>query len=159
MKNAIWVEDILPKDELYFSVKPGLMSKCKLPVFIGTRGAKSKVEKGNHIMHHCSNGGTRQTLTDYTSSAGIALYNLRIRYRLHIGSLDPKLQKKIPTAFHRAPHYTNHLQLASINNLAKEAGIIGNVHSAVEELPADNGERFFSEYLTQQLARESSGVL
>ncbi|CAJ1917928.1 unnamed protein product [Cylindrotheca closterium] len=159
MKNAIWVEDILPKDDLYFSVKPGLMSKCKLPVFIGTRGAESKVEKGNHIMHHCSNGGTRRTLTDYTSSAGIALYNLRIRYRLHIGSLDPKLRKKIPTAFHRAPHYTNHLRLAFINNLAKEAGIIGNVHSRVEELPADNGERFFSEYLTQQLARESSGVL
>ncbi|CAJ1938409.1 unnamed protein product [Cylindrotheca closterium] len=107
----------------------------------------------------CTTVGTRQAITDYTSSAGIALYNLRIRYHLHIGSLDPKLQKKIPTAFHRAPHYTIHLRLAFINNLAKEAGIIGNVHNGVEELPAHNGERFFSEYLTQQLARESSGVL
>jgi len=66
---------VLEKHELYVEVKPGLKSQCNLSEFFGYHGAESKLEKGHHIMHHLSNGGTRVTLADYTTLEGIALHN------------------------------------------------------------------------------------
>jgi hypothetical protein len=158
MKNAKWATDKLSKDTLYIQLEPGSISKTRLPIFIGRRGAESKVEKGHHAIAHFANGGMRCSLADFLGMAGIALYNLKIRYRLKMRMLDPKERKKIPTAFHGAPHFTNHLRMSLNNTLAREAGLTLDVHKAVEILQQDNGERFFSEYLFEQLERIERGV-
>ena len=74
-----------------------------------------------------------------------------------MASLPPEERKKVPLCFHNAAHYTNHLELAMINQLAADAGL-DPIHKDVEVLPEDNGERFFSEYLTEQLKRDEDGV-
>lgn len=158
MKNAKWVTDKLAKDRLYIQLEPGSMSKTHLPIFVGRRGAESKVEKGHHAIAHFANGGMRCSLADFLGMAGIALYNLKIRYRLKMGMLDPRERKKIPTALHGAPHFTNHLRMSLNNTLAREAGLTLDVHTYVEILQQDNGERFFSEYLFEQSERIECGV-
>jgi hypothetical protein len=100
----------------------------------------------------------RCSLADFLGMAGIALYNLKIRYRLKMGMLDPRQRKKIPTALHGAPHFTNHLRMSLNNTLAREAGLTLDVHTDVEILQQDNGERFFSEYLFEQSERIERGV-
>jgi hypothetical protein len=158
IKKAKWVTDKLPKDELYIQIDHGLRSIAKLPICIGTRGAESKLEKGHHAIAHFANGGMRRSLSDFLGMAGLALYNLKIRHRLKNSKLSATARGETPTAFHGAPHFTNHLRLFRINILAKRAGLSGDVHEDVEILRPDNGERFFSEYLFQQLDREKKSV-
>jgi hypothetical protein len=90
--------------------------------------------------------------------AGVAYYNRKIRYRAHVARLDPCERAKIPSAFHRAPQYTNHLRLSLINEAGKAAGLSDDIHGYAETLPPDNGERFFSEYFFQQVEREENGA-
>ena len=54
--------------------------------------------------------------------------------------LPPEEKKKAPVCFHNAAHYTNHFELAMINQLAADAGL-DPIHKHVEVLPEDNGER------------------
>lgn len=159
IQNVDWVTDTLTKDELYLEANPGKKSKSMLPVFIGRRGAESKLEKGHHAIAHFANGGMRKSLADYLGMAGVAHYNRKIRHRARIARLDPNDRAQIPSAFHRAPHYSNHLRLLLINQLGKQSGLASNIHGDAEALPEDNGERFFSEYLDQQSERiEERGV-
>ena len=158
MGNASWVVDAMEKDELYTAIKPGAKSQTNLTFYVGARGAESKLEKGHHAIAHFANGGMRKSLADFLGMAGIARYNRNIRFRQWIASLDPKERRKIPTAFQRAPHFSNHLRLAFINKLAAEAGLKVPAHRNVESLPADNGEKFFSEYLFEELDREAHDV-
>jgi hypothetical protein len=156
--NAQWVTDEISKDELYIKVAPGMRSQTKLPIYIGRRGAESKLEKGHHAIAHFANGGMRRSLADFLGMAGVAYYNRKIRYRAHVARLDPRERAKIPSAFHRAPQYTNHLRLSLINQLGKAAGLSDDIYGYAETLPPDNGERFFSEYLFQQVEREEDGA-
>jgi hypothetical protein len=158
LKKVKWIVDFLSKKELYYEVKPGVHSKTGLSTFIGARGVESKLEKGHHAIAHFANGGMRCSFADFLGLAGIALYNLRIRYRLKVAELAPKERAKIPSAFQNAPAFTNHLRLAYINQLAKDCGIPKPVHDDVEILHPDNGERFFSEYLMQQRERANKKI-
>ena len=58
-------------------------------------------------------------------------------------------EKGVPVAWQTVVSDYNHMQLAHINKLAKEAGAEEVPFKWVEPLPEDNGERFFSEYLDQ----------
>jgi hypothetical protein len=158
VRNAEWVTDKVSKDELYIEVAPGMRSQTKLPIYIGRRGAESKLEKGHHAIAHFANGGMRRSLADFLGMAGVAYYNRKIRYRAHVARLDPCERAKIPSAFHRAPQYTNHLRLSLINEAGKAAGLSDDIHGYAETLPPDNGERFFSEYFFQQVEREENGA-
>jgi hypothetical protein len=153
-----WIVDLLSKDELYYEVKPGIRSKTGLSTYIGARGVESKLEKGHHSIAHFANGGMRRSFADFLGMAGIALYNLRIRYRLKVAELEPKERVKIPSAFQNAPAFTNHLRLSYINKLAEQSGFKKTVHDEVEILHPDNGERFFSEYLMQQRERANQKI-
>jgi hypothetical protein len=53
--------------------------------------------------------------------------------------LPPEERKKVPVCFHNAAHYTNHLELAMINQLAADVGL-DPIHKDVEVLPEDNGK-------------------
>jgi hypothetical protein len=158
VSNAEWVNDELTRDELYIKVAPGMRSQTKLPIYVGRRGAESKLEKGHHAIAHFANGGMRRSLADFLGMAGVAYYNRKIRFRAHVARLDPCERAKIPSAFHRAPQYTNHLRLSLINQLGKAAGLSDDIHGYAETLPRDNGERFFSEYFFQQVEREENGA-
>ena len=157
VKKATYVVDNLAKHELYIQVEAVSRSKHGLPMYVGTRGAESKLEKGHHSIAHFANGGMRHTLADYLHMGGIAIYNLRIRYRLKLAKMPAKERAKIPTDFQKSPHLTNHLRLAHNNMLAKKAGL-SNVHHDVEILQDDTGERFFYEYYLQQQLREENGI-
>jgi hypothetical protein len=70
--------------------------------------------------------------------------------------MTPEERAKIPHKFRGVPVHYNHSRLDHINKLARKAGIDKDVHQDVRELPPDNGERFFSEYLKQQKARNAT---
>ena len=101
-------------------------------------------------MAHFGNGVMRRSLAHFLGMGGMGLYNLRIHHDLKVARLDPTAPAKIPTAFQNSPAFTNHLHLARINELAKQAGLTTNVHEDVEILHPDNGGRLFSEYLEEQ---------
>ena len=92
--------------------------------YVGTRGAESKQEKAHHTLAHCANGGMRRSFADGLGMVGMALYNRKIRHRNNIAALDPKERAKIPTAFHGAPHFTNHLRLSRNIVLGRDAGLL-----------------------------------
>ena len=71
---------------------------------------------------------------------------------------DPKEQAKIPTAFHGAPHFTNHIRLSRNIVLGRDTGLKFDIHKNVEILQPDNGERFFSEYFFEEKERREKGV-
>ena len=158
--KAKWVVDTLSKDELYLQVEAGSMSTTGLTMFIGARGSESKLEKGHHAIAHFANTGMRHTLADFLGLGGIALHNLRIRYRLKIAKMAPSDRAKIPVGFHRSPPFTNHLRLSHNNALGRKAGLTVDVHQPkdVEILQPDNGEKFLYEYYKEQQAREKAGI-
>jgi hypothetical protein len=61
--------------------------------------------------------------------------------------------RSIPYHFRHVPRFYNHSDLALVNQLAADAGVQECVHSYVCPLPEDNGERFFSTYLHEQIER------
>ena len=157
-KKAKWVVDQLSKDELYLEVTPTLRSSTGLSFFIGARGAESKLEKAHHAIAHFANTGMRHTLADFLGIAGLALYNLRIRYRHKLAELPAAKRAEVPVAFQNSPAFTNHLRLSQNNKLALQAGLDSNVHKNVEILQPDNGERFLYEYYLQEIQRKNDGI-
>jgi len=59
-------------------------------------------------------------------------------------------RRKIPAGYESVVSFFNHSELAHINKIAIKAGATKNFlpFTELEHLPADNGERFFSEYLS-----------
>jgi hypothetical protein len=56
----------------------------------------------------------------------------------------------IPAGWEKTVSYFNHSELLYVNGLASKVGLVAPFPNA-EVLPKDNGERFFSEYLTTWL--------
>jgi hypothetical protein len=128
----------------------------KLTKWIGSRGVKSKLERSHEAIVHFANTGMGSKLADSLTLAGIALYNLHIRQRLLMGSM-PELQRAtVPAGYQGIPAHTNHSRLHFINQLARQAGIDCDVNPGVIKLQVDNGEKFLSEYLGQQLTRNEN---
>jgi hypothetical protein len=149
--NAEGVIDTLRRDELYQGVQPTLNLKTKLTEWIGSRGVESKLEQSHQAIDHFANTGMGKELADALTLAGIALYNLHIRRRLQMSCMPAFERVKVPTGYQDVPAHTDHSRLNYINHLARTAGIESDVHTGVTKLQADNGEKFLSEYLEQQL--------
>ena len=96
----------------------------------------------------------RRSLTDALSISGMAVYNLRIRFRLRL-LRDVHLWKEYP-ANQTSPSHLNHSILSMINRKARKAGLDFDVHEYVEILPEDNSERFMSQYWEEQKERNVS---
>ena len=92
----------------------------------------------------------RTTLADNLNLTGTARYNLGVRHKRRLTSLTPENpeRKNVPAAYESIVSFFNHSELAYINNIAIQAGATKIPFANVEPLPQDNGERFFSEYLT-----------
>jgi hypothetical protein len=114
---------------------------------------ESKLERSHQAIVHFANTGMGNKLADALTLAGIALYNLHIRQRLLMGSMPAVERANVPAGYQGIPAHTNHSRLHFINQLARQAGIDCDVHTGITKLQPDNGEKFLSEYLGEQLTR------
>ena len=113
---------------------------------------------------HFANCGMRNTLADNLDLAGTARHNLAIRHKRSLVATkeqnpiqkqvsppaDPEMRKKIPAGWEQVVAYHNHSELWHVNRMAKAAGCEQPFPHA-EVLPADNGERFFSEHMSSKI--------
>ena len=147
-KNARYLQDNLPLDQMYREVKPPANSKHGLSEWISFRG-ESKLESWHDNVAHFANSGMNRELCDVLNLAGTARYNLTIRHRLKTHHATPE-NEDMPVQWRQEVSFWNQTELAFINKLAQEAGADYVPFVDIEVLPPDNGERFFSEYLQQR---------
>lgn len=144
------LSDPMTLDEMYHAVPPNPNTTHKLPEYLSNRG-ESKLEAYHNRLANFANSGMRETLSDNLHLAGAARYNLAIRHKRRLLSpltpKDPNSRRVIPAAWERVLPYFNHSELCHINGVAADVNCQVPFPEA-ETLPPDNGERFFSEYLT-----------
>ena len=149
-KKAQHLADPLPINEMYMTVPANPNSQHQLPQYLSRR-AESKLESFHDNLSHFSNCGMRRSLCDNLNLCGTARYNLAIRHKIRLTRKNTEQEaasrKHIPSAWEDIVPYPNHSELHYINTLAREAGVDQMPFADVEPLPADNGERFFSEYI------------
>jgi hypothetical protein len=149
--KALYLADPLPLEQMYEAIPPNPNSPHQLTEYLSNRG-ESKLESFHDRFAHFANGNMRASLADNLNLAGTAHYNLSIRHKRGLTKLAnaPEKRRRIPTAWERVLPYFNHSGLWYVNGLAASVGAPIPFPTA-ERLPEDNGERFFSEYLTTQL--------
>jgi len=98
----------------------------------------------------------RNRLADNLNLGGTATFNIAMRHKrsLILTNENPQnkkdlleKRKRIPAAWEKVVPFLNHSELWHANNLAKSVGCAHPFPNA-EILPADNGERFFSEHMS-----------
>ena len=163
-KKAQHLEDPLPLNQMYDEVPPHPNSKHQLTEFLSKRG-ESKLEAFHDRLAHFGNCGMRDTLADNLNLAVTARYNLAIRHkRLLLTPENTEAEnpiewmenrKKTPAAWEKVVPYFNHSELSYVNRMAITVGCTPPFPSA-EPLPPDNGEKFFSQYMTtlKQIGRK-----
>ena len=152
--KAYGILDVLGIDVLFEPIAASYRAVCKLPKWFNNRGVESKLEKAHHALAHFGNGGMGNDLCDTLNLEGTATYNRNICFRRLLSLMTAEEIKAISPATYQEYHpHTDHCRLAFLNQLGREVGLFIDVHFDVEILPPDNGERFFSEYLKQQLLR------
>jgi hypothetical protein len=150
LKNAEYLQDPLPVDNMYRALLPSRFSKHGLTEYISLR-VESKLEGFHDPLSHFGNSSMRSSLCDALNLAGTARYNLNIRHKIRISQQPLEVRQNMPSCWEVIPSYYNHVQLVHLNRMAVDARYPDDVvpFPFVEALPPDNGERFFSEYLLQ----------
>jgi len=148
-QNAKYLQDPLPLDQMYHVIQPNPNSTHQLKEYLSRRG-ESSLESFHLMLAHFGNCGMRTTLVDNLNLTGTARHNLMIRHKLRLTGVTPGSRKKIPAACENILPFFNHSELAHVNTVAAAAGLSPQQlpFQNVEALPPDNGERFFSEYIT-----------
>ena len=153
MKNcrdkAQYLQDPLPLEEMYYAIKPNPNSAHGLTEYLSRRG-ESTLESFHLLLAHFGNCGMRSTLADNLNLTGTARYNLAIRQKLRLNERNEPRRSKMPAAWETVVAFFNHSELRWVNDLAVDAGC-PPLFEDVERLGEDNGERFFSEYLSWRL--------
>jgi hypothetical protein len=134
---------------MYDEIPPHPNSKHGLTEYLSKRG-ESKLESFHDRLTHFANSGMRNSLADNLCLAGTARWNLNIRHKRGLISLAVNQRKAIPAAWEKTVAFYNHSELWYVNWLADAVKVTPPFPNA-EILPKDNGERFFSEYLTSWL--------
>jgi len=154
--KAMYLQDPLPLKDMCDTIEPSPYSPHQLKEYLSRRG-ESCLESFHDNLSHFANCGMRGSLADNLHLTGTARYNLTMRHKRRLTSscltplsLQNPQRKKIPAAFEGTASFFNHSELSHINQMAIDAGMSPNnlPFDAVETLPVDNGERFFSEYLS-----------
>jgi len=151
-KKAQHLADPLPINQMYFTVPANPNSQHQLPQYLSRR-VESKLESFHDNLSHFGNCGMRRSLCDNLNLCGTARYNLSIRHKLRLTQKNTEREaasrKLIPAAWEDVVPYYNHSELQHINTIARDVGVgVDQIpFQHVEQLPADNGERFFSEYI------------
>jgi len=159
-KKACCLSDPLPIEEMYQPMYPNPNSTHQLTECLSLRG-ESKLEAFHDRFAHFANCGVRNSLADNLNLAGTARYNLAIRHKRSLvlrenpKVLNEKLvseqqeqRKKMPAGWEDVAPFFNHTELSHVNAMAKDVGCSQLPFQNAEQLPEDNGERFFSEHMT-----------
>jgi hypothetical protein len=141
-----YLQDPLPLDEMYDVIAPNANSPHGLNEYLSRRG-ESNLESFHLMLAHFGNTGMRESLADNLNLTGTARYNLHVRYKLRLAR-GATVRQKIPAGWMTVLEYFNHTELNYINQLAEKVGVSSVPFPEAEALPPDNGERFFSEYLS-----------
>ena len=150
-KKATYLQDPLPLDQMYDIILPSQNASHQLNEYLSRRG-ESCLESFHLMLAHFGNCGMRTSLADNLNLTGTARHNLTIRHKRLLIGLTPEntARRKIPATYEGIVGFFNHTELHHVNMIAIEAGLRGRdlPFKNVEALPPDNGERFFSEYLS-----------
>ena len=153
-EKAQFLADPKPIEEMYCELPPNRNAKHGLPEFRAYRG-ESKLESFHDNLAHFGNCGMRESLADALNLCGTARYNRTIRHKLALLDMNPTERAQIPAGWESVAPFDNHLQLEFINKMARATGVSGPFAN-VEQIPEDNGERFLSTYLKQQMERDKT---
>ena len=147
-KKAMYLQDPLPLDQMYDVIHPSPNSSHQVNEHLSRR-RESCLESFHLMLAHFGNCGMRTSLADNLNLSGSARYNLAIRHKRHLLTLKNPERRKIPAAFETVVPFFNLTELQCVNQLAIAAGTTPQkaLFEQVENLPEDNGERFFLEYL------------
>jgi len=152
-KKSVYLQDPLPLDQMYDVIQPNPNSPHQLKECLSRRG-ESCLESFHLMLAHFGNCGMRMSLADNLNLTGTARHNLTIRHKRRLIAVtleNTAERKKIPAAYESVLCYFNYAELSYVNKIAMQAGASKDhlPFKHVEELQADNGERFFSEYIIQ----------
>ena len=92
-RNAQYLQDNRPIEEMYREVKAGPKSKHGLSVWLSFRG-ESKLEYWHDNFAHFGNSGMNRELCDSLNLCGTAKYNLAIRHKIKVQQSD--FDDKVP---------------------------------------------------------------
>ena len=145
-KKASYLQDPLPLKDMYDTIPPSPNSTHQLNECLSRRG-ESCLESFHLMLAHFGNCGMRTSMADNLNLTGTAQYNLSIRHKRYLLTLQNRQRKKTPAAFESIVPFFNHTELQCVNQLVAHAGMTKVPFERVEPLPPDNGERFFSECL------------
>jgi hypothetical protein len=148
-KSCEFIGDEMGIEDMYTTLPATKNSTHGLREYISHR-VESRLEQFHDPLSNYANSGMRAALADTLHLAGTARYNSAIRQK--IGQREYGSTKDVPSHLSSVPPYFNHVHLSSINAIAKELGL-SLPFEKVRELPPDNGERFFSQYLESQNKR------
>jgi len=104
------------------------------------------LESFHDRLAHFANSGMRDSLSDSLHLAGTARYNLAIRHKRQLLTLEKTKRSKMPAAWEKIVPHWNQSELIYINNIANDVGCPPPFPKA-ERLTNDTGERFFAEYI------------
>jgi len=151
-EKAQYLSDPFSITEMYHEILPSPNATHNLSEWLSNRG-ESKLEAFHDRFAHFTNCGMRASLADNLNLAGTARYNLSIRHVRSLTRQNPstkEYRKRIPAAWEKVVPFFNHSELWYVNRLAKSVGCKLPFATA-ETLVPDNGERFFSQYITTTL--------
>jgi len=148
-ENAKYLQDPLPLNQMHTVIPPNPNAAHQLNEHMFHRG-ESSLESFHLMLAHFGNCGMRTSLADNLNLTGTARHNLAARHKQRLTSLTQGSRKKIPDSFESIVSFFNHSELAHINSMATAARASPHdvPFKGVESLPADDGERFFSECIT-----------
>jgi hypothetical protein len=147
--KAEHLSDPLPLIAMYDEIPPHPNSKHGLTEYL-SRCGESKLESFHDRLTHFANSGMRESLADNLCLAGTAQWNIIIRHKRSLIASSVDQRPSILVGWEKTVAFYNHSELWYVNELAAKVGLATPFPKA-EVLPKDNGERFFSEYLTSWL--------
>ena len=106
-------------------------------------------------LQHFGNTGSNSDTTDAFIMLGTTRFNMQQGHKIWFGNLDREVAKNIPHHHREAPLHYDHLELAAVNQIAKDAGRTTDVFNSLEVPVEDTGERFLTDCLDQELTRQS----
>jgi hypothetical protein len=145
-------DDPFTIEEVYRKQNPPPGAKHGLPVYRAQRG-ESNLESLHFMFSNYANGGMRPSIADMLNLKGLTRHNVQQWQKLKVGTMTAEEMQQVPAHLREIPLHYDHSNLAYINGLAASAGATEPHFKVVRNLPDDNGERFLSAYLKEQLER------
>jgi len=145
-EKASFMQDPLPLEQMYDVILPSPNSPHQLKEHMSRRG-ESCLESFHLMLAHFGDCGMRASLADNLNLTGTARYNLSMRHRRRLLTLENSERKKMPAACESIPSCFNQSELAHMNQIAIDTGTptTNLPFKNLEMLQPDTGERFFSE--------------